>query len=72
MSLDATLMDAVLGTLLPGEGAWPSAGELGLAAEVGAELGAAGAARLAALPAGFASLDADAREAARRAVAAAR
>ena len=51
MSPDMALMDAVLGTLLPGEGAWPSAGDLGLAAEVGAELGEDGVALLAALPA---------------------
>ena len=72
MSPDMALMDAELGTLLPGEGAWPSAGDLGLAAEVGAELGEDGAALLAALPAGFASLDAEAREAALRAIEAAR
>jgi len=72
MSMDATLMDAVLGTLLPGEGAWPSAGRLGLAADVGAELGEDGAAMLAALPEGFAALGADAREEALRAVEASR
>ncbi len=68
MTIDSALLDAVLGTLLPGEGAWPSAGALGLAGEVAGELGEDCARLLAALPPGFAALDAEAREDALRAI----
>jgi hypothetical protein len=67
---ERALLGAVLATMLPGGGDWPSAGVLDLTAE--AERLAAlavdglGALRrlLAALPSGFAAGDADAREAA--------
>lgn len=47
-------LDAVLSTLLPGDGAWPDAGTLGLGAMLRSDLGDAAAALLAALPASFA------------------
>lgn len=58
---------AVLDTLLPGDADWPAAGSLdGLAAQVAAK--APDGALLAALPAGFATLPAEAREATLREV----
>jgi hypothetical protein len=64
------LLASVLTTLLPGDADWPGAGTLdGLAAQVAAD--APSEALLAALPAGFAALPAEAREAALRDVEAA-
>lgn len=61
-------LDALLDTLLPGTADWPAAGSLdGIAAQVATEA----APLLAALPAGFATAGADAREAALRALEAA-
>jgi hypothetical protein len=55
--------DAILATLLPGEGPWPSAGTLGLAAALRADLGADDVVALEqALPPGFATLAAPSRE----------
>lgn len=71
MSDEAALLDAVLGTLLPGDGPWPCAAGLGLAGGLRAELGEDAARLLAGLPGGFAALDAPAREQALRALEAA-
>jgi hypothetical protein len=61
----STPLEAVLDTLLPGDGDWPAAGALdGVAAQVAADV--APDALLAALPDDFALRDADAREAALR------
>jgi hypothetical protein len=63
------LFDAILATLLPGEGAWPSAGTLGLAAALRADLAAADVAALErSLPPGLATLAAPAREDVRRGI----
>ncbi len=67
MTSDATL-DAVLSTLLPGDGPWPDAGTLGLAATLRTDLGDHAAALDAALPPGFAASDEAARVAALRAL----
>lgn len=57
------LFDAILATLLPGEGAWPSAGTLGLGAAMRVDLGTDDIAALEqALPTSFATLAAPARE----------
>jgi hypothetical protein len=57
------LFDAILATLLPGEGAWPSAGTLGLGVALRADLAAADVAALErSLPPGLATLAAPARE----------
>lgn len=59
------MLQPVLDTLLPGDADWPSAGSLpGLAAQVIDDAAPDGL--LAALPAGFAALDADAQEEALR------
>ena len=65
-------LDAVLSTLLPGDGPWPDAGTLGLAAAVRADLGDQAAALQAALPPGFAASDEEARVATLRALEAGR
>ncbi|WP_372619358.1 hypothetical protein [Falsiroseomonas sp.] len=65
-----TPLAALLDTLLPGDADWPAAGTLeGVVEQVAAD--AAPAPLLAALPAGFATADAESREAALRALEAA-
>jgi hypothetical protein len=71
MTSDATL-DAVLSTLLPGDGPWPDAGTLGLAGLVRADLGDQAAILGAALPERFATAGEEARVATLRALETAR
>jgi len=58
-----TMLDAVLATLLPGDGPWPEAGSLALGGAARAELGTTWDRLRGALPEDFAMRDASAREA---------
>ena len=62
------ILDAVLSTLLPGDGPWPDAGTLGLAASLRADLGDQAPPLGAALPEGFATADEASRVATLRAL----